>query len=67
MNDVKPTKAWIISLLAGSICSVIVILMRIAGIEMNDWIKRILGLIILVSLPVMVYSSIKMYKQAKNG
>ena len=59
MNDVKPTKAWIISLLAGSICSVIVILMRIAGIEMNDWIKRILGLIILVSLPVMVYSSIK--------
>lgn len=67
MNDVKPTKAWIISLLAGSICSVIVILMRIAGIEMNDWIKRILGLIILISLPVMVYSSIKMYKQAKNG
>ena len=67
MNDVKPTKAWIISLLAGSICSVIVILMRIAGIEMNDWIKRILGLIILVSLPVMVYSSIKMYKKAKNG
>lgn len=67
MNDVKPTKAWIISLLAGSICSVIVILMRIAGIEMNDWVKRILGLIILISLPVMVYSSIKMYKQAKNG
>ena len=67
MNDVKPTKAWIISLLAGSICSVIVILMRMAGIEMNDWVKRILGLIILVSLPVMVYSSIKMYKKAKNG
>lgn len=67
MNDVKPTKAWIISLLAGSICSVIVILMRMADIEMNDWVKRILGLIILISLPVMVYSSIKMYKQAKNG
>ena len=67
MNDVKPTKAWIISLLSGSICSVIVILMRMADIEMNDWVKRILGLIILVSLPVMVYSSIKMYKQAKNG
>ncbi|MCR4638847.1 hypothetical protein [Ruminococcus sp.] len=67
MNDVKPTKPWIISLLSGSICSVIIILMRLAGIEMNDWVKRILGVIILISLPVMVYSSIKMYKKAKNG
>ena len=67
MNDVKPTKAWSISLITGSISSLIVILTRIAGIQLNDWVKRILGLIILISLPVMVYSSIKMYKKAKNG
>ena len=67
MNDVKPTKAWIISLLAGSICSLIVILTRVAGIQLNDWVRRILGVIILIALPVMVYSSVKMYKKAKNG
>ena len=67
MNDVKPTKAWIISLLAGSICSVIIILLKMAEIELNDWVRRILGLIVLISLPVMVFTSIRMYKKAKNG
>ena len=67
MNDVKPTKAWIISLLAGSICSVIIILLKMADIELNDWVRRILGLIVLISLPVMVFSSIRMYIKAKNG
>lgn len=67
MNDVKPTKAWIISLLAGSICSVIIILLKMAEIELNDWIRRILGLIVLISLPVMVFTSIRMYIKAKNG
>lgn len=67
MNDVKPTKAWIISLITGSICSLIVVLTRIAGVELPDAARRILGIIILAALPVMVYSSIKMYKKAKNG
>ncbi|MGN0615998.1 hypothetical protein [Ruminococcus flavefaciens] len=67
MNDVKPTKAWIISLLAGSICSVIIILLKMAEIELNDWVRRILGLIVLISLPVMVFTSIRMYIKAKNG
>ncbi|MBP5379553.1 MAG: hypothetical protein J6X85_09535 [Ruminococcus sp.] len=67
MNDVKPTKAWIISLLAGSICSLIVIITRIAEVQLPDWARRILGVIILIALPVMVYSSVKMYKKAKNG
>lgn len=67
MNDVKPTKAWIISLLAGSICSVIIILLKMAEIELNDWVRRILGIIVLISLPVMVFTSIRMYIKAKNG
>jgi len=67
MNDVKPTKAWIISLLAGSICSVIIILLKMAEIELNDWVRRILGLIVLISLPVMVFTSIRLYIKAKNG
>lgn len=67
MNDVKPTKAWSISLITGSISSLIVILTRIAGIQLNDWVRRILGLIVLISLPVMVFTSIRMYKKAKNG
>ena len=67
MNDVKPTKAWIISLFAGSICSVIIILLKMAEIELNDWVRRILGLIVLISLPVMVFTSIRMYIKAKNG
>ncbi|SFW33659.1 hypothetical protein [Ruminococcus flavefaciens] len=67
MNDVKPTKAWSISLITGSISSLIVILTRIAGIQLNDWVRRILGIILLISLPVMVFTSIRMYKKAKNG
>ena len=67
MNDVKPTKAWSISLITGSISSLIVILTRIAGIQLNDWVRRILGIILLISLPVMVFTSIRMYIKAKNG
>ena len=67
MNDVKPTKAWSISLITGSISSLIVILTRIAGIQLNDWVRRILGIILLISLPVMVFTSIRIYKKAKNG
>ncbi|WP_294410640.1 hypothetical protein [uncultured Ruminococcus sp.] len=67
MNDVKPTKAWSISLITGSISSLIVILTRIAGIQLNDWVRRILGIILLISLPVMIFTSIRMYKKAKNG
>lgn len=67
MNDVKPTKAWSISLITGSISSLIVILTRIADIQLNDWVRRILGIILLISLPVMVFTSIRMYKKAKNG
>lgn len=67
MNDVKPTKAWIISLLVGSICSLIIIFSRIIGIDLPDFLRRILGIAVLIALPVMVFSSIRMYKEAKNG
>lgn len=67
MNDVKPTKAWIISLLVCSICSLIIIFFKIIGIDLPDFLRRILGIAVLIALPVMVFSSIRMYKEAKNG
>lgn len=66
MKDIKPTKTWGISLLAGGLCSLIVILTRAAEIQIPDWASRALGVIILISLPVMVFTSIKMYKNAKD-
>ena len=54
-------------MITGSISSLIVILTRIAGIQLNDWVRRILGIILLISLPVMVFTSIRMYIKAKNG
>ncbi len=61
MNNVKPTKAWTISLLVISICTLIISITSIIGTELPDMLKRILGVAELVSLPVLAYTSVKMF------
>ena len=61
MKNVKPTKAWAISLLVISICSLIINITNIIGADLPDMLKRILGVAGLVSLPVLVYTSVKMF------
>ena len=61
MKKVKPTKTWVISLLVISICTLIISITSIIGAELPDMLKRILGVAELVSLPVLAYTSVKMF------
>lgn len=61
MKNVKPTKAWVISLLVISICTLIISITNIIGADIPDMLKRILGVAELVSLPVLAYTSVKMF------
>ena len=61
MKNVKPTKAWVISLLVISICTLIISITNIIGAYIPDMLKRILGVAELVSLPVLAYTSVKMF------
>lgn len=63
MKSVKPTKAWSISLLVIGICTLIISISNIIGAELPDMLKRILGVTELVSLPVLVYTSVKMFTE----
>ncbi len=62
MKNVKPSKAWTISLLVISVCTLIISITSIIGIDLPDMLKRILGVAELVSLPVLVYTTAKMFK-----
>lgn len=61
MKNVKPTKAWVISLLVISICTLIISITNIIGADIPDMLKRILGVAELVSLPVLAYTSVKLF------
>jgi hypothetical protein len=61
MINVKPTKAWVISLLVISICTLIISITNIIGADLPDMLKRILGVAELVALPVLSYTSVKMF------
>lgn len=65
MKSVKPTKAWSISLLIGSLCSLIIVISGIVGLELPDIVKVILGVMILIALPVAAYTTVKMLLELK--
>ena len=66
MKNVKPTKAWSFSLIISSVCSLIIAITGVIGIELPDMAKRIFGIIMLIALPVMVYTSVKMFMETKG-
>jgi len=61
MKNVKPTKAWSVSLIVIGICTLIISITNIIGADIPDMLKRILGVAELVSLPVLAYTSVKMF------
>ncbi len=54
---------WSLSLLIISVCTVILAGSNIIGIELNDVLTRILGILDLVCLPVLVFTTIKKIKK----
>ena len=67
MKKIRPTKTWIISIIIVALCSAIFIAAEVMGKEIPDMAKRIIGLIGLIAIPVLVYSSVRtignMYRQ----
>ncbi len=53
-------KLWSVSLLVISCTSLILAICNLASIELPDLVKRILGVVILLGIPVLVYSSVKL-------
>lgn len=66
MNNKKNKAMWGFSLLFISIVTIIYTFSSILGIELSYILKRVLGVITLIALPILVYSSIKVLKNSKN-
>ena len=54
---------WSLSLLIISVCAIILVGSNIIGIELNDVLTRIMGILDLVCLPVLVFTTIKKIKK----
>lgn len=57
------TRLWCIALLIISIATLIYAGSNIAGIKLPDICIRILGIVELIALPVLAYTSIKKFKK----
>lgn len=62
----KNDLVWSISLLVISIVSIVLFGSGIIGIELSDTAKRMLGIVDLLALPVLSYTSIKKFKRGKK-
>lgn len=57
---------WSISLFIIGIVSIILFGSNIIGIELSDIVVKILGVIDLLALPVLVYTTVKKFKKDKE-
>lgn len=53
-------KLWSVSLLVISCTSLVLSVSNLASIELPDLVKRILGVVGLLGIPILVYSSVKL-------
>ncbi len=60
-------KVWAISLMVIGICSLVISVSNVIGIELPDLLARILGIIELVALPVLAFTSIKKVMNKDKG
>ena len=66
MKKVKPTKTWSFSLIICGLCSLIIVITTIIGIELSDGLKCILAIVMLITVPIMMYTSYKMLKEVEK-
>lgn len=59
----KNTILWSLSLIIISVVSVTWAVCNILGIELNDTVIRIMGVLDICAIPVLVYTSIKKIKK----
>ena len=63
MNSKKLNITWSVSLLVIGISAIVLLGSKIIGIELNDIIIRIIGVIDLLALPVFVFTTIQKAKR----
>lgn len=66
MNNKRKRSMWGISLLIVGIVNIIKSFSSIIGIELPDILKRGFGVILIVTIPVLVYSSVRILKDSKS-
>lgn len=59
----KAPVMWTVSLLAISVVTLVLAFSNIVGVELPDVWKRLLGVIDLIALPVLAYTSVKYFKK----
>ena len=59
----KAPVMWTVSLLAISVVTLVLAFSSIVGAELPDVWKRLLGVIDLIALPVLAYTSVKFFKK----
>lgn len=62
----KIDKMWALTLLVVGICAFIMAVTNIIDIEIPDAIVRIVGVIGLVAIPVLIYTTIKKFQTYKK-
>jgi len=66
MDNKRNRTMWGISLFIIGIASIINAFSSLTGIELPDILVRCMGVVTIVALPVLVYSSIKIIKNSKS-
>lgn len=66
MNNKRNKTMWGISLFIIGIATIINVFSSILGIELPDILVRLMGIITIVTLPLLIYSSIKILKNGKG-
>lgn len=66
MNNKRNRTMWGISLLIIGIATIINAFSLLLGFELEEISVRVLGVITIVALPVLVYSSVKILKNSKS-
>ena len=62
----KNTRLWGLSLFLNSVIAVILAVCNIAAIDLPDVAVRIIGVIEICIIPILVFTSIKMYTSIKK-
>lgn len=62
----KNALVWGLSLLVIGVVTIILAGSRLIGIELSDVVVRIIGIIDLIALPILVYTTVKKLKKGKE-
>lgn len=65
MNTKTINYAWVISLFVIGIANIMIIGVNIIGIELSDIVIRIFGLLELVALPILVFTTVRKIKNRR--